>query len=405
MLFSKPIAVLTYEDVEEFCKRFHEGLRVEYKSTFDSNVKRKIPRAVSAFANSYGGILIVGINAIDGVPQEPFDGIEFDDREPRLTVENICRDGIFPEATVFQNLVPSKVSGRAFLVIQVNESARAPHAIENSAQVYVRTGDSANPTSLADMALVERLLLRRQDVLGRWNQFYEESGRLTERIGLGRDTPLLELRIGPRYPTEILVPREGIFEFLKNFQMQHSLGFGPNAALRHPVGALLSRNDDGGKYLNIGDLGTIHYIEPLGSTTYAAMLGTSSQVPQGETVVYPFWWVTRPILRILNVAAFFMSANSVTCDLRIEATLANVSGLPFILGRNIFQMSPSHSLTGRLPASASCSSELLSKSVQPVTEELLYQLVWPIGDEEPRTRDEIGEVVAKECQSARVRFK
>src|SRR5882672_5137343 len=181
MLFSKPVADLTHEDVEEFCKRFHEGLRVEYKSTFDPNVKRKIPRLVSSFANSYGGILIVGIKAVDGVPQEPFDGIEFEDREPRLTVENICRDGIFPEAAVLKKLVPSRISGKAFLVIQVNESPRAPHAIENSTQVYVRTGDSANPTSLADMLLVERLLLRRQDVLGRWNQFYyEESGRLAE---------------------------------------------------------------------------------------------------------------------------------------------------------------------------------------------------------------------------------
>jgi Putative DNA-binding domain len=404
MLFSKPIADLTYEDVEEFCRRFHEGLRVEYKSTFDSNVKRKIPRVVSSFANSYGGILIVGINATNGVPQEPFEGIEFDDREPRLTVENICRDGIFPEATVFQNLVPSKISGRAFLVIQVNESSKAPHAIENSTQVYVRTGDSANPTSLAEMALVERLLLRRQDVLGRWNQFYEESGRLAEKIGLTGDRPLLELRIGPQYPTEILAPREEIYGFLKNFQMQNSIGFGQNTTLRHPTGALLSRKDDRAKYLNIGEFGTIHYIEPLSATTYARMIGTVPQPGQGETRVYAFWWVTKPILRILNVAAFFMSANSVTCDLRIEATLSNVSGLPFILGRNMFQMEHSQSLTGRLPASASCSSQLLGKSLQPVTVELLYQLIWPIGDEDPRTRDEIGEVVSKESESARVRY-
>jgi hypothetical protein len=255
------------------------------------------------------------------------------------------------------------------------------------------------------MALVERLLLRRQDVLGRWKEFYEESGYLADKMGLKRGAPYLELRIGPRYPTETLVPREGIFEFLKNFQMQHSIGFGSNAALRHPFGALLSRNDDSAKYLNIGELGTIHYIEPLGSATYAAILGTNPQLAQGQTVVYPFWWVTRPLLRILNVAALLTSANSVTCDLRIEATLANVSGLPFMLGRTIFQMSPSHSLAGRLPASASCSSELLGKSLQPVTVELLYQLRWPIGDEDPHTRDEIAGVVAKESESTRVRYK
>jgi len=349
--------------------------------------------------------LIVGINAIDGVPKEPFDGIEFGDREPRLTVENICRDGISPEAAVLQNIVPSRASGKAFLVIQVNERPKAPHAIENSTQVYVRTGDSANPTSLADMALVERLLLRRRDVLGRWSEFYEESGQLAEKIGLNKDMSLLELKIGPRYPTEILVPREGIFEFLRNFQMQHSIGFRQNTTLRHPTGALLSRSDESSKYLNIGEFGTIHYIEPLKSTTYGRFLGTAPQPGALETVVYPFWWVTSPILRILSVAAFFMSANSVTCDLRIEARLTNVSGLPFVLGRNRFQLSPSHALAGHLPASASCSSQSLNTSLQPVTVELLYQLIWSIGDEEPCTRDKISEVVSKESESARVRYR
>ncbi|MGA7167533.1 MAG: hypothetical protein WBX08_00155 [Candidatus Sulfotelmatobacter sp.] len=58
-----------------------------------------------------------------------------------------------------------------------------------------------------------------------------------------------------------------------------------------------------------------------------------------------------------------MSTNSVACDLRVEATLRNVSGLPFVLGRNIFQMSLSRSLSGYVPASTHCASELLAQSV------------------------------------------
>jgi predicted HTH transcriptional regulator len=141
MLFLKPIADLTFEDVEEFCKRFRENIRVEYKSTFDDNVKKKLPKVLSSFANSYGGVLVIGVKTNSGVPVEPFDGIAFVDPEPRLTVENICRSGIFPEPVMYQQLVPSRLPGSAFLVIQVNESQNAPHAIENSTQVYVRTGD------------------------------------------------------------------------------------------------------------------------------------------------------------------------------------------------------------------------------------------------------------------------
>jgi len=71
MLFMKPISDLTFEDVGEFCRRFHENIRVEYKPTLDTSVKSKLPKTLSSFANSYGGILIIGINARAGVPQEP----------------------------------------------------------------------------------------------------------------------------------------------------------------------------------------------------------------------------------------------------------------------------------------------------------------------------------------------
>jgi predicted HTH transcriptional regulator len=181
MLFSKPISDLTHADIEEFCQRFREGLRVEYKSSFDASVKNKLSRVVSSFANSYGGILIVGVNSDGGIPVEPFDGIEFEDREPRLTVENICRSDIFPEVFVYQNLVPSRVSGKAFLVVQVNESPRAPHALQNSTRVYRRTGDSADPTTLADLAMIERLLVRRRDVSARWDGFFTESDSCLKR--------------------------------------------------------------------------------------------------------------------------------------------------------------------------------------------------------------------------------
>jgi predicted HTH transcriptional regulator len=74
MFFSKPISALRFEDLEEFCKKFHENARVEYKSTFDDSVndsvKRKLANVLSSFANSYGRILIIGINVPAGVPQE-----------------------------------------------------------------------------------------------------------------------------------------------------------------------------------------------------------------------------------------------------------------------------------------------------------------------------------------------
>jgi predicted HTH transcriptional regulator len=58
---------ITAQHVRDVCLRFNEGLRVEYKSTFDANVRDKLPKVVSSFANSQGGVLVVGINTTNGV--------------------------------------------------------------------------------------------------------------------------------------------------------------------------------------------------------------------------------------------------------------------------------------------------------------------------------------------------
>jgi hypothetical protein len=313
MLFPKPIPDLEYQDIEKFCERFTENIRVEYKSTFDQNVRKKIPRVVSAFANAYGGALIVGINAINGIPQKPIEGIVFADPEPRLTLQNICRDNIFPEVSVYSSLVPSSVAGKAFLVVEVNESPKAPHAIENSTQVYVRSGDSVEPNTLADLGLIERLLLRRREVLGRWNEFYGESLELAKAAGINIDCPILDVRIGPHYPTETIVSREKAFAFSANPQLQHSLGL-LNMGLRHPTGALLARGDGIPKYLNIGELGTVHYLEPLRPIVESGRVFGESGIEETHLRSYPLWWMCRrSISRWLSITAPGLQCQSQHC--------------------------------------------------------------------------------------------
>jgi len=196
---------------------------------------------LSSFANSYGGILIIGINASAGEPEEPFEGIVFPEKEPGLTVQNLCRANIFPEIPLYTSFVPSRTPDKAFLVIQVNESPKAPHAIENSTQVYVRAEGGTEKTSLANVTLIERMLLRRREVLGRWEEFYVESKSLAEAVGFGLDAPRLELRIGPQYATGMIITREKVSEFLSEHNRRYRAGFPQQEVLRHPAGAFLSR--------------------------------------------------------------------------------------------------------------------------------------------------------------------
>ncbi|MBO0912590.1 MAG: ATP-binding protein, partial [Acidobacteria bacterium] len=61
-------------DIRAFCTRFNEGFRVEYKSTLDDNVRRSLPKVISSFANSHGGVLVIGVTTVKGVPQSPVNG-------------------------------------------------------------------------------------------------------------------------------------------------------------------------------------------------------------------------------------------------------------------------------------------------------------------------------------------
>lgn len=384
MLFSRSISELTTADVEEFCARFREGVRVEYKSTFDASVKSKIPRVVSSFANSYGGILVIGVNAQNGTPQEPFEGIEFEDREPRLTVENICRDRIFPEVVLYQKLVPSRVAGQSFLVIQVNESAKAPHAIENSTQVYVRSGDSANPTKLADMQLLERLILRRRDVLQRWDAFFTESLDLAEAVGVSPRIPHLDMRVGPLYATDVLIAREKVFSFLADYNVLSPLRFGSEDARRSPTGGVLVRLGNRPAFLNVSEMGAFHYLEPL--YFYQSELWAQA--------VTDFWSLQNPLRNVISIATKLFRDHGVTCDLRIEATLQYITRSPFVLSKHDpFNPVVACPTFRSSPAYASHSSEQLEQNLPTILVELLYQLRWPLGSGFPQTREEIYAVV------------
>lgn len=91
---------ITAQHIREVCARFNEGLRVEYKATFDAHVRDQLPKIASSFANSQGGVLVVGVRAANGVPEPPFGGFAAQPREESpLTVENICLRNISPSGS------------------------------------------------------------------------------------------------------------------------------------------------------------------------------------------------------------------------------------------------------------------------------------------------------------------
>ena len=158
-MFTKPIDEITFEDVETFCKEWAEGVRVEYKRKITVNTH--IPKIVSSFANTHGGIFLIGVeadqanNRVNSIPGICQGSIDEQIRQSALT-------GIYPGVIPEIKVVDVPNSNKVVVVIRVDESVQAPHAIQNSTKVYIRTGSITQPYKLSDIDRIAYMLNRRE---------------------------------------------------------------------------------------------------------------------------------------------------------------------------------------------------------------------------------------------------
>lgn len=149
---------ITFETIESFCKEFGEGVRVEYKQEV-----KHIPKIVSAFANTQGGIFIIGVktNANNEV-DFPIVGIPFY-RGIEEQILSSALEGIYPPIipeVIIRN-VPDN-DKNVVVVIRIDESILAPHAIQNQTKIYFRTGSITQPEELSDIDRIAYQLKRRE---------------------------------------------------------------------------------------------------------------------------------------------------------------------------------------------------------------------------------------------------
>lgn len=248
-------------DIREFCRQFNENVRVEYKRNFDPSVRNALPKIVSSFANSLGGVLVIGVVARDGVPVEPIEGFDQPQEEIPLTIENICLQNLNPPILPTIIHVPSDIPGKVFTVVEVSESDEAPHAIENSTKVYVRTGASANPYELAKVEGILELVARRQEPQSLRNrQMARQVGRADELVPVA-DEMTIEVRIGPARPRRPVIERERLWEFMNN-QTFRGGRFVPTPMLRRTSQGIAAV--DRGEYCDITEFGFHFWRKPVG---------------------------------------------------------------------------------------------------------------------------------------------
>jgi hypothetical protein len=141
----------TFQELEAFVEnQSAEGLRLEFKSI--SYVKRgkmkenDITKAVTAFANSVGGSLILGIETkkLDNATRLELEGDDPSEMDKTLALETIIEQKTNPSVENYEVQLLMSPTGAKFYWIEVQRSAAAPHQAGDNLY-YKRNGSRSLP--------------------------------------------------------------------------------------------------------------------------------------------------------------------------------------------------------------------------------------------------------------------
>ena len=118
-----------------------EGKTIEYKREFPGTAESKeIPllATVASFANTYGGDLLIGVEASEGLPTQLV-GVEIENVDGEiLPLDHVLRSGLEPRVPHVDIRTITVGDGRYILVIRVPTSWNAPHRVRQNSKFYAR---------------------------------------------------------------------------------------------------------------------------------------------------------------------------------------------------------------------------------------------------------------------------
>jgi hypothetical protein len=148
---------LTEHDLAELIEaQVLEGLRIEYKRELYGNKdsdKREALKDISAFANSSGGHLLIGIEQKDGLPVNLV-GIKSANADVEINwFEQLSRTGIEPIVQGLQVRSISLASGGHCLILRVPKSWNPPHRVsaQGSNRYWIRNSDGVHEASIDEL--------------------------------------------------------------------------------------------------------------------------------------------------------------------------------------------------------------------------------------------------------------
>ena len=172
--FDKDLSELDPQDLATL-NAVREGWYVEYKS--ESIKPRSIAKSLSSFANHYGGWLFFGVKSGADDTASKFVVSRRQGIGPLLeSLRNASKDLLHPSVVYRYRVFEGPISligmqgGRSLIAVRIPRGADTPY-VHNDGRVYVRVGDSSQPTTLTDRStfniLAQRGLEQRRKLMDR----------------------------------------------------------------------------------------------------------------------------------------------------------------------------------------------------------------------------------------------
>lgn len=192
-LYQKPASNFQSKDLDGL-NSLEEGWFVEFKERVPDTAK--LARSISSFANSHGGLLVIGAKEEQKTrrlgsltPMSEADAEHCVVRAREAVTAHVAPPPYFEAKAVEIDSEDESAVERWVVVISVPKGNNRPYLHSNGC-IYVRVGDAAAPQALADLTQQERLWA---DSLGRKAQIKSRIEHLSMQFQVG--TPSVHLVI------------------------------------------------------------------------------------------------------------------------------------------------------------------------------------------------------------------
>ena len=190
-MIPKPLSDIQESDILSLRdNQVPEGKAIEYKRDLPgtgNEDRKEFLKDVSSFANTSGGDLLYGVDAVEGVPQD-FSGIgDVNEDDLRLRLESMCRDGLEPRLPKIDfRVIP--VQRERVLLVRVPKSWTFPHRVKFSGHAHFYGRGSAG-TFQMDVGELRTAFTSSEEVVERIRNFRME--RITALHAHDTPVPIL----------------------------------------------------------------------------------------------------------------------------------------------------------------------------------------------------------------------